>query len=650
MLSFLSAARRPCHQFLKPCRHSSTLTLPADAVESSPSTPVSVSTPRDLLRQRRFYDLTDSLTHGGSPSRVWSNYTNLLNFMGYEKLPLEIHQQVLRQCTPPTAQLRTAATRRILVGNSPATPHIHEGRFQTIIRTIRSFEMKPALDDYNFILEQFAAVGHYLGAMHVYRELRQLGLIPVAKTYTLCLQAIGHRLTLPVKRGTRPHMVEQCRKSLGKLTSEMQSLNIPFTAVNVDLTMRILKEMIDMEGFEALMRWAYGIDLSNPDRTPLEYMGLNIPKSGFTSAEKSIPPLPSPLSFSTAALNTTIDMLGRLGDVSKLIQTFEVLTMPLPNAGQHQFASFDDDDFGTTDGFVAPKFTPPHAPPNTTTYNILLRHLSQGGHTALARHYLVQAIYLDRRFDHRLRITVMTKPIDQVHAPRFALNRGTLLSVYGVSNRDKNAGLMRWLASKIPRIIKRKQSSLDFFTRLRDQLLSQNKPIGPSQGSSKIVKFWTSEARSTPSVFDLDVDAALITPAPNHVKLLDLNTHIQVLERDLKEIGELERRVTDVLGRTTQRIKERLGRRVWLAKNVYLRSASSRRLVSRPHWQKIVNFRSRRPNTVLPRLPPYFARDPVERRVFSTMSTSLAQPLHTSCIQPSPPGLPSHLEPGCRIW
>ena len=642
MLSFLSASRRPCHHFLIPSRHSSTLTLPSDAIEPFSSTPISVSTARDLLRERRFYDLNDSLTHGGSPSRVWSNYTNLLNFLGYEKLPLEIHQQVLRQCTPPTAQLRTAATRRILVGNKPATPHIHEGRFQTIIRTIRSFEMKPSLDDYNFILEQFAAVGHHLGAIHVYRELRQLGLIPVPKTYTLCLQAIGHRLTLPIKRGTRSHLVEQCRTLLGNLTAEMHNFNIPFTSVNVDLTMRILKEILDMEGFEALMRWAYGIDLSNPDRTPLEYMGLNTAVSGFSSPEQSRPPLPSPLPFSTPALNTTIDILGRLGDVSKLIQTFEVLTMPLPNAAQHQFASFDDDDFGTVDGFVAPKFNPPHAPANTTTYNILLRHLSQGGHTALARHYLVQAMHLDRRFDHKLRIAVMNKPIDQVPAPRFALNRGTLLSVYGVSNRDKNAGLMRWLASKLPRIVKRKQSSLDFFTRVRDQRLSKNKPIGPSKASSKAVRF-RSPRWNVPNVFDLDVNAPLISP-PNHLKPLDLNTHIQVLERDLKEISEFERRVADVLGRTTQRIKERLGRRVWFAKDVYLRTGHSRRVVSRSHWQKLVNFRSRRPNTVLPRLPPYFTRDPVDHRGFSTTLASM-----TSCMQPSPPSLPSRLQSDCDV-
>jgi hypothetical protein len=446
-------------------------------------------------------------------------------------------------------------------------------------------------------------------------------------------------------------LVEQSRKLLVKLTAEMQKFNIPFTAVNVDLTMRILKEIVDMEGLESLMRWAYGIDLSNPDCTPLEYMGLNTTGPSLGAPEQSRPRLPSPLPFSTTALNTTIDMLGRLGDVSKLVQTFEVLTVPLPNANQHQFASFDDDDdFGTADGFIAPKFTPPHAVPNTTTYNMLLRHLCQYGHADLARHYLLQAIHLERLDDHNLRIAVMSKPIEQVLAPRFALNRLTLLSVFGVGNRDKKAGLMRWLASKLPRIIRKKKSSLNFFIRVRDERLSKNKYIGHSRESSEPRSL--SPRKDTGSVhtlFDVDVNTPSEVPTLSRVKYFDFNVHIQVLERDLKEITEFDRRVVDVLGRTTQRIKERLGRRIWLKKDIYLGTRYSRRPVSRPHWEKIVNFKPRRLDKVLPRLPPYFARDPVDRRGFST-SANIARTLRISSMQPlpSPPGLPSDLQPEVR--
>jgi hypothetical protein len=41
-----------------------------------------------------------------------------------------------------------------------------------------------------------------------------------------------------------------------------------------------------------------------------------------------------PFPFTTTALNTAIDILGRLGDIPKRIQAFEVLTQPLPHANE----------------------------------------------------------------------------------------------------------------------------------------------------------------------------------------------------------------------------------------------------------------------------------------------------------------------------
>jgi hypothetical protein len=523
------------------------------------------------------------------------------------------------------------------VGNNPRNPHMHEGRFQTIIRTIRSFGMKPTLDDYNFILEQFAAVGYHVGAMHVYKELVRTGLTPRTRTFGLCLQAIAHRLTLPVGRDGRDLLVAQTHKMLEALMGDMQKYNIPATSVNLDMTIRILKETLDYSGFESLMKWTYGIDLANPDCPPLEYQGLTTVGSGLGVDEQSIPILPAPHPFSTASLNTTIDVLGRLGDVSKLIQAFEVLTQPLPQAKQHQFTSFDDDDdFGGADGFVAPKFIPPHASPNTTTYNTLLRHLCQGGHAYLARHYLIEAIRLDRRTDHDLRLAVTAKPISQIFAPHFAINRGTLLSVFGESNRDKNLGLMRWLITKLPRIIRSKKSGLLYFHRVRRERLAQaalrqsKKQISTTASSSMRVAISSSSSSlptptrsprsSNVSVFDLDLDAPPESPSPPATKYLDLDVHIQILERDFQELSQFSRHAMDVLGRTTQRVKERLGRRVWSARDIYLRTENSRRMVSRGHWQKIVRFRPRVQDKVLSRIPSYYARDPVHRRTFSTAS------------------------------
>src|SRR6185369_9796926 len=104
---------------------------------------------------------------------------------------------VLRRCTPSSAELRVTSAQRLAKGIRTAEPHIHERRFQTIVRNIRADDAVPTLDDYNFILEQFAAVGHHLGAMHVYKEMTLLGWKPRTKTFSLCLQAIAHHLTLP---------------------------------------------------------------------------------------------------------------------------------------------------------------------------------------------------------------------------------------------------------------------------------------------------------------------------------------------------------------------------------------------------------------------------------------------------------------------
>ncbi|KAF8897279.1 hypothetical protein BD779DRAFT_1432907 [Infundibulicybe gibba] len=394
--------------------YSSTIQITTSATPILSSGSSSTSSPREAIKRRKLNDLNDSIAHDGNPSRVWSHYTSLLNFLGYEKLPLKLHQDVLRKCTATAVELRVSAARHLHGNHKSSDPHVYEGRFQTIIRNIRATGMKPTLDDYHFILEQFAAVGHHAGAMQVYKELVGLGLEPRTKTFGLCLQAIAHHLTFPVQPVHQAQRIVQARGMMGNLMNDMRSSGIPFTSVNLDLTIRILKETSDREGFESLMKWGYGIDLSNPDCAPLEYLGMGTIGSDLGMGESSVPGLPYPQPFSTAALNTTIDMLGRLGDVSKLVQAFEVLTQPLPQASQHLFSSFDDeDDFGVSVD-SNPKFKPPHASPNTTTYNMLLRHLARAGHAIFARHYLLEAISLDRTTDRALRQQIHKKPLDQI--------------------------------------------------------------------------------------------------------------------------------------------------------------------------------------------------------------------------------------------
>jgi hypothetical protein len=596
------ATLRPLYRFLQgPPRHSSG--VPTTITESTTS--ISIPSPVDRIRQRNFDLLFESLERNGNPSRVWANYTNLVAFLGYERLPLEIHQQVLRKCTPSSRRLRASATRRLFAGNTPRIPHMYEGRLQAVVRNIRASGAQPTLDDYNFILEQFAAVGHHFGAMQVYRELTHLGIIPRTKTFGLCLQAIAHRLTLPVMPRDKARRTAATRQMVSDLVNAMKSFNIPFTSVNLDLTMRILKETTDLQSFELLMKWGYGIDLVNPDCPPLEYQNSRDPESAVK--------LPAPQPFSTAALNTTIDTLGRLGAISRMVQTFEVLTTPLPtHTKSSSYDEDDEDDFGVAaEPTPASTFAAPHASPNTTTYNTLLRHISRAGHAVFARHYLLQAMELERQLTHDLQHRVGKMPLEEVPAPHFGINRGTLLSVFGESNRDKNLGLMRWLFLKFPRIIRQKEGTLKFWTayregRQRRKLWPYADPSTSSQAElstnpQKVVsdaspltvqtrnRRWTAP-NGVGVVFNLNTDDDN-TPAPLPEKKFNLDLHIRILQRDLSEIQALQAHVQRILERTTRSIKERLGRRVWHGRDVYLRAEGRRVNVSPEKWEQIVGFR-----------------------------------------------------------
>jgi hypothetical protein len=547
--------------------------------------------PLVYAQHSRLNDLNDALNMDGSPSHVWANYTNLLNVLDHNNIPIEIHQQVLRRCTPSSRELRIAMIRRLRSRNIPSTPHMHEGRFKAIIRNIRVLGVQPSLDDYHFVLEQFAAVGHMVGSNHVFQELKRIGLQPNHKTFGLCLQSIAHRLTLPFRKFQRLTLPLQAREIFNKYMADMRDHNVLLTPINLDMMMRILKETLDLEGFESLMRWGYGIDLSNPDRIALEY----------TTQTDGEPLIPFP--FTTTALNTTIDMLGRSGNVSKLVQAFEVLTQPLPGANQHTFNTFEeDDDFGVSVN-VSPsaRFPPPHASPNTTTYNMLLRHICRAGHSILARHYILQAMQLDRQTEKVLmravckwdkaKHRVVLRPLaNQAPAPRFSINRQHLLSAMGEGNVDKDLGLLRWLYTKLPYIIRNKTRDLWRYASVRDEAAQSSidaslpppPPPPPPPPSDS----------TTPDLFDLDLEDSTPPETPQ-IKYFNLALHIRIITRNLSEIKEFTRHLEFVFGRTTERVKDRLGRRIWAGKDIYLSTEGRRINQTQAHWRAIANFKPR---------------------------------------------------------
>lgn len=601
---------------------------------SDAGTSLSHSTdPREIVKRRKVADLVAAVEPGRRDhSYAWACYLDLLNHVTADEIPIELHQKVLRKCSDSPRRASANLVHRLSQGRKVTVPHIQEARFQAVIYNMRSAGYFPALDDYHYILRQFAAVGHHIGAMQVLRELAYVGLQRTAKTYELCLLAMVQRLSLPIWHLNRGKLVEEMTRLCMKLLKDMRDDGVPATAMNVDLALRVCKETLDLETFESTMKVAYGIDFSFPDRPPLALWGPK-PAANPTSgplAEGSAS-VPRPLPFSTSALNTTVDFLGRLGEVSRLVLAFEVLTTPPPStvsiAPPSTFED-DDDDFGEANPAVAP-WSPPHAEPNSTTYYFLLKWISKAGHAVLARHYLLQAMELDRKVDRALRGDCLIKPKDEILAPHFTANRSMILPIFAEANRDKNMELLRWVLVKTQRVLRRKRADLKYYSDIEEQwrqaeeasmssvasepeagldmpveeaeepsssdvpssdVPSPTDSTIPSGGSSSTPSPDPSSHTVEVTSLGLDIGIEIPPETPPPPKIFDITRHLSILSRDKEQLEFFEKHVIDIIGRNTQRVKERLGRRVWGKKNVYLTSLKGRTRLSRDVWREVVNF------------------------------------------------------------
>jgi hypothetical protein len=520
-----------------------------------------------------------------------------------------------------------------------------------VMKNIRSAGWQAELDDYHFVLEQFAAVGHYIGSRGVLQEMAFAGVQPSTKTYSLCLQALAHRLTLPCSEERHPTLIVETTKMARELIRDMRTKDIPFTSVNMDLAIRILRETVDEKGFDELIKFGYGIDLAYPDRLPLEVIER---QSGSKAENSEVLDLPLCLlqPLSTPGLNVIIDMLGRTGRISKMVQAFDVLTQPLPNSGRSPTSLFDEDedDYSINPPSIPELIYPlPSAPPNTTTLQLLIKHASRLGHAVLARHYLVYAMRLDRDEDRRLKRDLCTLPVGEIVPPLMAVNRNMLLAVFGLSNREKHVELMRWILQTINRTLRRKRKDLHWYTYKRmtrynqgvapgdgvddacssttNVILSSASDGGVSQRASDSTSstshletpavlpaggsteaptpISTSRPNSSPtpstassnepsrktesSIFDLDLDSDHSQPNPSP-RVFDINVHISLLRRDVQQLEKLSLEAEAVWGRTIHRVKERLGRRVWSGKDVWLADEQARVPVTQEFWRDTVNF------------------------------------------------------------
>ena len=619
--------RPQAHTSLYSPRRSSILSNSLNSSHSSPQLSYALSSsfpPSDYYQQLRLANLEYALESEASPFQLWSAYSGLVGIAGGDFIPLDIHQKVLRRCWPSTSFLRQSIARGLEQGRLPEVADFPEERFHTVLRNIRSIGLQPTLGDFNTILEKFAIVGHYQGCWEIYKDLKRHGCIPSQTTFGYCFQSIAYRFSLPIPKASRETIAVITQDMFSTYMADMRTFHVPMNPVTFDLSIRILKETLDREGFENLMRWGYALDLSNPDRLALE---LSDPSHVGPDGSRLVP-----FPFTTTALNTTIDVLGRLGDIPKMIQAFEVLTQPLPYAREHFFSSFESDesdDYGVKVTMDYPTHVPlPHAKPNTSTYNIMLRYICRADHAVFTRHYLNHARMLDRQTAHTLRNDVQharsnKKPLEEIPSPRMNINAGMLLPILGQGNKDKNLGLLKWLQSKMPIILRKCKTDLDYFHGVLEEVKQERLAAFPNPELNKPLP---------PPVLDLDIRNPP-PPEQTFVKPFNIDLHVRILSRNYGQIVDFDKRLSFIVGRTHERVKERLGRRIWQNKGVFFRHDCTRSIVSKERWRNIVNFHPKNDSYLYRSKPKPWVPDKIEQPRRRNMSTICHRRLANSIHQ-----------------
>ncbi|KDQ14734.1 hypothetical protein BOTBODRAFT_32483 [Botryobasidium botryosum FD-172 SS1] len=503
-------------------------------------------------------------------ANVWSYYNSVRDQLHGDFLPREVYHEVLRRCVPPAAHMRQHSVLREVWAHSIRTRPMYEQRMQAVIQQMRAAGHTPALEDYHFVLEQFAASGYLVGAMNVWRELLQEGFAPKHRTYGLCLQAIARRISMPY-----PHRYEQqlrtevARACVGFL-EDMQKRGFHFSSVNLDLFMRVIAWSGHTAVYERLLKVGYGIDLDNPDHRPKEFIErYKLLMEAARQAQSPPPPFPV---FSTAALNTTVNILGRSGNIMRMITAFEVLSAPLPDtdptptnpnsdssSASDPTSAYVDDEaplygYSTSTEVLSPLTERVLlARPNTTTYTSLVHFASIHDTELFARHYLLAAVHDARRasaalyqqLEARRRGTAQNQNGEFLEpfipSPSVAVSVKMLLPLHGYANRASKSGLMRWLLEVERTVVAEKKRELRFMMR-----------IATSPDAVRLTQSVVEEAQEdVPAIGD---------PRPR-ARAFDIVSHINLLQKEIQNLTELSERTAQALKRVRRQQELKFVRR-----------------------------------------------------------------------------------------
>lgn len=508
-------------------------------------------------------------------TKIYGQYLAAVSGAVGEPLPLEVHQAVLHACTPQRDVVRAHVARLWQEDKLDwhRLTHPYESRFQKIIQNIVSAGFNPTRQDYCFIMSQLAAVGHYAGIREYIHHMGGIGLEPDQQTFGYFLQAIAHRISLSTSSPERTAIVRNLVDITLQAIREMVDLRIPPSPANLDLAFRILSEIYDSQGLAELLRLGYGMDLDYLDSPPIDVA----PVSPTPTAEW----LPQALPFSTNTLNSLLEVLGRWGQISKMMYVFEIVTNPLPVPAKLD-NTFDDDD----DDFVPvqQEWKAPSAEPNTHSFNTLIKYCTAHGHPWLAKHYATQLMHEEHISALRLRDELRKKPLDEVVAPRVAVNAGTLRPLRGFSNRTHDIELLRWVIWMCKVSARRKYRSWTYYDQTQSKYDSRQASPTPDEPDS---------LESSPSLFTslpLPVLPEHSSSSTSSSPTFNISTHLRILKQDIAALSELKRIAEDRLFDSIARNKARMGRRIWEGKNVYMKDTGERVKVDPQAWKEDVNF------------------------------------------------------------
>lgn len=547
----------------------------------------------EVLEKEEEAQLTRKLS--GENTKIYGQYLAAVDNSEGAPLPLEVHRAVLRACTPPAHVIRAYAARTLAKEKAVyhEFTHPHESRFRKITQNIVNAGFIPSTEDYHFIMSQLAAAGRHNAIRKYMRHMEGFGLVLGERAFQFLLQATANRVSFlrPMKNRAsfrtstlqRPRVFSIAADATVAIMREMAKRGIPPSPRTLDPVFRILSEEHELWNTEKLLRLCYGIDLNYLDSPPINHVSA----SSGTSPES----LPEVLTFSTSTLNSIIQAFGRRGLISKMVYIFESLTNPLPVPAKPDNA-FDDDD----DDFIPIQqlWKPPSPQPNTTSFNLLIKHCAEHRYYWLAKHYAVQMMHAERSGMVRLMRELLEKPLSEVLAPGVAVSEGTLLPILHIANRTHNTELLRWVVWASRKSIGRKFRSLAFHNRAWEKYNSQDEATTSATPDSPGFPKSSPDA-DTPNLPESPPSPTTSpSPLPSRKKPFHIKMHVRILKHDLARLfpvkWDAQRRLHSVI----TRVKARLWRRILAGKDIYVRDQNARVKVDPEVWKNKLNFKDRR--------------------------------------------------------